>query len=194
MGGSPSADQLLDALSAMLSAHDAVLALNARDLRGTLGLLCQLMLQVAAAWRQAGGTNPNDLLASHEAAPTEVVAALTVPPAAAAAATGAADAATEAGGAEAAAPVAAAGEVLSPEQAASVAALRERQKAALEELSDAADVLRFWSRRSEKAAAGAPASGREGDVPPMMAQVGGGGAGDGGPRGAGFKRAGLERK
>lgn len=151
-----SAEQLLGLLGTLLSTHDALLALNQRDLRRTVGLLGQLAVQVAAAWRRSGSGSPHDLLASHSAAPEEVIAVLTAP----------AEATAGAGGPEAATPG------LLPEQAASVAALLERQRATLEELSDAADVLRFWGRRSEKAAAGSAATeGREGDVPPMLTQV-----------------------
>ncbi|KAL4425738.1 hypothetical protein ABPG75_009754 [Micractinium tetrahymenae] len=147
-----SAEQLLGLLGTLLSTHDALLSLNQRDLRRTLGLLGQLAAQVAAAWRRAGGTSPNDLLAAHATAPQEVIALLTAPGEAAEGAAGVAPG-------------------LSPEQAASLAALQERQRALLEELSDAADVLRFWGRRSEKVAAGASAAGREGDVPPMLTQA-----------------------
>lgn len=151
-------DQLLGLLSTLLRTHDSLLALNQRELRQTLGLLGQVAAQVAVAWRRAGGGTPNDLLAAHAAAPQGVIAVLTAP---AEAATGAAEAAPAPG--------------LPPEQAASLAALAERQQEILEELSDAADVLRFWGRRGEKAAAGAAAAeGREGDIPPMLTQVGGG--------------------
>ncbi len=151
-----SSEQLLGLLGTLLSTHDTLLALNQRDLRRTLGLLGQLAAQVAIAWRSAGSGSPDELLAAHAAAPKEVLAVLTAPAGAAEGAAGAAPA-----------------PALPPEQAASIAGLLERQRGLLEELSDAADVLRFWGRRSEKAAAGAAtAEGREGDVPPMLTQVG----------------------
>lgn len=151
-----SSEQLLGLLGTLLSTHDALLALNQRDLRRTLALLSQLAAQVAAAWRRTSSGSPDELLAAHPAAPKEVLAVLTAP-------------ADAAGGAAGATPAPG----LPSEQAASIAGLLERQHGLLEELSDAADVLRFWGRRSEKAAAGAAtAEGREGDVPPMLTQVG----------------------
>lgn len=135
-------------------------ALRKRSLRDTLSLLCQLAVQVATAWRAAGGDDAGNLLAGHEAAPQEVVAALSAPLPAEQPADAQAGA-LPSGGA-----------TLSGELAASLDKLRVRQAALLEELSDAADVLRFWSRRGEKAAAGDEAGVREGDVPPMLAEVG----------------------
>jgi hypothetical protein len=61
---------------------------------------------------------------------------------------------------------------LPPDLAASLDKLKARQAELLEELSDAADVLRFWSRRGKKAAAGEEGGVRDGDVPPMLAEVG----------------------
>lgn len=143
---------LLGPLSTLLSAHDAVAALQQRSLRGTLALLCQLGVQLARAWRAAGGATDDDFLAAHPGAPQVVVVALNAPPPATT------DAAPPEGGA-------------ASEQDGELAALRARQEELLQELADAADVLRFWSRRSEKAAAGEAAVGREGDVPSMLAEV-----------------------
>lgn len=121
------------------------------------------------AWRGAGGMHANDLLAAHATAPPEVVAALTAPPAeSTTAADAAADADAAAGGSAGAA--VAAPPALPPELAASLAALHARQSELLEELAGAADMLRFWGRRGEKAAAGSEpgGGGREGDVPPQV--------------------------
>ncbi len=171
-------DVLLSLLSMLLSTHDGVAALQHRFLRGTLGLLSRLAVQVATAWRAAGGASADDLLAAHPSAPQEVVVALNtalpVSTAGEAASSGDMAAAVEP---EAGASLAAAGAPASKaaaEAEASLAALRAQQAELLEQLSDAADVLRFWSRRSEKAAAGGeggPAAGREGDTPPMLAEV-----------------------
>jgi hypothetical protein len=142
-----------------------VAALPTRSLRRTLDLLGLLGLQAAAAWRAAGGDDPSALLAAHGGAPREVVAVLTAQ---------AAPAAVQPEGAEAAAAGGVDGGIafLPADQAAAVEGLRGRQAALLEELSDGADMLRFWGRRGEKAAAGEEGAGREGDVPPMLAEVG----------------------
>lgn len=182
--GAADTDALLSLLSTLLSTLDGVAALQHRFLRGTLALLSRLAVQVATAWRAAGGTTANDLLAAHPSAPQEVVVALNTAPAATpgGAASGS-DAplppSTDAAQSEAAvspgttaAPTAAS--KAGAEAEASLAALRAQQAELLEQLSDAADVLRFWSRRSEKAAAGAEGAapaGREGDTPPMLAEV-----------------------
>lgn len=149
----------------MLGAHSAVAALRKRDLRGTLGLLGQLAVQVAAAWRAAGGTDASHLLAGLEGAvPPEVEATLR------------ADVPTlvpEQAGPPAEATAGGAAATLPAGMSASLEALASRQQEVLEELADAADVLRFWSRRGEKAAAGDESGGREADLPPMLAEVGG---------------------
>lgn len=157
------ADQLLGLLSTLLDVHSATTALQQRSLRGTQALLCQLAVQVAAAWRSSSsssgdsaGSAANDLLAAHPGAPPEVVAALTAAEAISEAAVAAAVAAAQPGGGD---------------LDAALAVLRGRQEALVEELQAAADLLRFWGRRGEKAAAGEAVAGREGDVPPMMAQV-----------------------
>ena len=198
-GAGRSPDELLSLLSTLLSAHDSVAAMQQRVLRGTLALLARLAVQVATAWRAGGGGAADDLLAAHPSAPQEVRAALAAAPAAAAgeapgrgesplppstAAGKAADATggtadLAAGAAPAAAPAAAGAAPAAPaaEGAAAdagLAALRAQQAELLQELADATDLLRFWSRRGEKAAAGGegkPAPGREGDVPPMLAEV-----------------------
>lgn len=182
--GAASTDALLSMLSTLLSTHDGVAALQHRFLRSTLGLLSRLAVQVAVAWRAAGGTSADDLLAAHPSAPQEVVVALNTAPPPSAAGEAAGDdhasvppSSTAPAAPEAEAAPAAAGTATSKaawEAEASLAALRAQQEELLEELSDAADVLRFWSRRSEKAAAGGegkPAAGREGDTPPMLAEV-----------------------
>lgn len=151
------ADRLLPLLSTLLDAQAAVAAMQQRSLRGTAALLTQLAVQVAAAWRQAGGGSADDLLAAHPAAPQDVIVALNAPAEAAAPA----DEAAAKGAAEKA----------GTKPDGGLAALRQRQAALREQLADAADLLRFWSRRSEKAASGAGAAGREGDVPPMLAEV-----------------------
>lgn len=171
-------DALLSLLSTLLSTHDGVAALQHRFLRGTLGLLSRLAVQVATAWRAAGGASADDLLAAHPSAPQEVVVALNtalpVSTAGEAASSGDVAAAVEP---EAGASLAAAGtpaNKAAAEADSSLVALQAQQAELLEQLSDAADVLRFWSRRSEKAAAGGeggPAAGREGDAPPMLAEV-----------------------
>ena len=164
----PTTDALLPLLSTLLDALEAVSSLPQRSARGTHALLLQLAVQAACAWRgaaaaaadgvAAAGEAANNLLAAHASAPPEVVAALTSD-GDAAAAEAAAAAAQEAGG----------------DLDAALAVLRGRQEALGEELEAAADLLRFWGRRGEKAAAGSEGArgGREGDVPPMMAQVGG---------------------
>ena len=181
--GATSTDALLSTLSTLLSTHDGVAALQHRFLRSTLGLLSRLAVQVAVAWRAAGGASADDLLAAHPSAPQEVVVALNTAPPPSAAGEAAGDdhasvpSSTAPAAPEAEAAPAAAGTATSKaavETEASLAALRAQQEELLEELSDAADVLRFWSRRSEKAAAGGegkPAAGREGDTPPMLAEV-----------------------
>ena len=178
-----SAGQLLELLGGLLGTHAAVLALcQQRYLRPTLGLLALLAAQVALAWRSAAGAgaDPTAALAGHQAVPPEVMAALAAATEAEAAPAAAGDDAQQPSGAEAAAApppaataaaAAAPAGALPPELADSLGALGQRQAEAQQELSDAADLLRFWSRRSEKAAAGAEASGREGGLPPMLAEA-----------------------
>lgn len=158
-------EALLPLLSTLLEALDALASLQQRSARGAQALLLQLAVQAACAWRgsaagaaadAAGGEAANNLLAAHASAPPEVVAAL-LSDGDAAAAEAAAVAAQDEGG----------------DLDAALAVLRGRQEALAEELEAAADLLRFWGRRGEKAAAGSEGArgGREGDVPPMMAQA-----------------------